>query len=432
MSKTNQSRLFILALDGTPFTLLNELLQNGIMPNLKKLTEGSLFKQMDSVIPPVSSSAWASFLTGTTPDKHGILGFVDRDPATMDWILPNAAHLRKQTLWQKYSAQNKRVFSMNVPVTYPPKPVNGISICGFLGTDIVKGTYPAEIGFLLKARGYRIDANTELAKKDLNLFLDDLFSVLEKRIETLWHFYHQETWDVFMAHIMETDRLHHFFYEYYEQRDLRFYEVFLNLYRRIDKLIGEITRQIDEQSALLLLSDHGFCTLKYEVYLNKWLAENGFLSFLKSNPVSLKDVSPQSLAYSLYPGRIYMNVRGREAFGQITPGIEYEQVRNRLMDSLKQLRDPQGKTVVKQILRREEVYPLAGADAFNRLPDLIVIPEKGYDFKGNLQHPFLFDKTIFNGTHTSDDAFVLAQKMEMPSGRMAINQLGARLFSFFE
>ncbi len=425
-------RLFILALDGTPFTLLNELIRNGIMPNLKKLTKESVFRQMDSVIPPVSSSAWASFMTGQTPDTHGILGFVDRNPATMDWILPNASHLQTETLWQHYSVQNKRVFTMNVPVTYPPRPVNGISVCGFLGTDITKGTYPADIGLLLKARGYRIDANTELAKQDLNLFLDDLFNVLEKRIETLWHFYHQEPWDVFMTHIMETDRLHHFFYEYYEQRDPRFYEPFLNLYRRIDKLIGTILRQIDEQSALLLLSDHGFCTLNYEVYLNKWLAENGFLSFLKPNPASLKDMSPQSLAYSLYPGRIYLNVRGREASGRITPGIEYEQVRNRLMEALMQLKDPQGKTVVKQVLRREEAYPEAGGDSFSTLPDLIALPEKGYDFKGNLQHPYLFDKTIFNGTHTTDNAFVLAQQTEIPSGRISINRLGAHLFSFFE
>ncbi len=424
-------RLFILALDGTPFTLLNELLQMGIMPHLKKLTEQSVFKSMDSVLPPVSSSAWASFMTGKTPDQHGIMGFVDRDPATLEWVLPNASHLRSQTLWQKYSAQQKRVFTMNVPVTYPPKPLNGISICGFLGSDIVKGTYPAEIGLLLKARGYRIDADTELAKQDLNLFLNDLFKVLEKRIETLWHFYDQEAWDVFMTHIMETDRLHHFFYEYYEQRDPRFYERFLNMYRRLDALIGEILDRTAPQDALLLLSDHGFTTMKYEVYLNKWLQENTFLSFSKPNPLSLQDLTPQSLAYSLYPGRIYLNVRGREAHGRVEQGIEYEQVRNRLINLLRQLKDPQGNFVVKQVLRREEAYPQAGNTAFTQLPDLIVLPEKGYDFKGNLQHPVLFDKTIFNGTHTADNAFVLAHGLSLPPGELAIDRLGASLFSFF-
>ena len=425
-------RLFILALDGAPFRLLNELMQNGVMPNLKQLAERSLFKPMDSVLPPVSSSAWASFMTGQTPDKHGILGFVDRNPATMEWILPNASHLRSETLWQRYSALHKRVFTMNVPVTYPPQALNGISICGFLGADIVKGTYPAEIGLLLKARGYRIDANTELAKHDRNLFLDDLFAVLEKRIETLWHFYNQEAWDVFMVHIMETDRLHHFFYEYYERRDPHFYDRFLSLYRRVDTLIGEIVRKMDDRDTLLLLSDHGFTTMKYEVYLNTWLYENGFLSFRKSNPVSLSEMAPQSLAYSLYPGRIYLNVRGREAYGRLSPGIEYEQERNRLINALKQLRDPQGKPVIQKILRREEAWPGCDQDIFTTLPDLIALPAKGYDFKGNLHHPVLFDKTVFNGTHTADDAFVLAQGLEIPAGRISISQLGAHLFHFFD
>jgi len=424
-------RLFILALDGTPFTLLNELLQNGHMPNLKKLAEQSLFKQMDSVIPPVSSSAWASFMTGKTPDQHGILGFVDRDPATFEWILTNASHLHAATLWQIFSEQKKRVFTMNVPVTYPPKPINGISICGFLGSDIRQGTYPAEIGMLLKARGYRIDANTELAKRDLNLFLDDLFAVLEKRIETMWFFYTQERWDVFMTHIMETDRLHHFVWEYYERRDPHFHDRFLNLYRLADTLIGKIIKTIDKNTALLLLSDHGFCSLKYEVYLNKWLADNGFLSFTKANPLSLKDMTAQTRAYSLYPGRIYLNVTGREPFGRISPGIEYEQTRNHIIAALELLNDPEGKSVVKQVLRREEAYPQADSDMEKILPDLIVLPNYGYDFKGNLQHPCLFDKTIFNGTHTPDDAFVMAHQMELPQKRFSVDQLGKYLSSFF-
>ena len=82
------NRIFILALDGTPYTLLKKLIAGNRMPNLKRLVEEADFKQMDSVIPPVSSVAWASFMTGSQPREHGIYGFVERDPETMNWYVP--------------------------------------------------------------------------------------------------------------------------------------------------------------------------------------------------------------------------------------------------------------------------------------------------------------------------------------------------------
>ncbi len=427
-----KSRLFILALDGTPFTLLQRLFREGVMPNLKKLAEGAVFKQMDSVQPPVSSSAWASFMTGKTPAQHGILGFVDRTPADMNWYVPNADHLRAKTIWEILSEQGKRVFVMNVPVTFPPKPINGISICGFLGNDIRKGTWPPEIGTLLKARGYRIDADTELAKTNLSAFMEHLFTVLEKRFETMRSFYAQEHWDVFMTHIMETDRLHHFFWEYFEQGHTAYKARFLDLYRRIDWEIGRILAESGEDSAFLLLSDHGFCTLHYAVYLNRWLADNGYL-FFKSNPPSdLHNIAPHSRAYSLYPGRIYLNLKGRERDGSVEQGLPYEQLRTELAQRLKTFLDPAGRPVVKQILRREEVYPEASAAEAAMLPDLIAIPHKGYDLKGDLWHASLIDKTVFNGMHTEDDAFVLAKDILIPEGRFSIDTLFKAVEGFFD
>ena len=416
-------RLFILALDGTPFTLLQKLTADGIMPNFKKLKSESDFRQMDSVNPPVSSSAWASFLTGATPDQHGILGFVERNPADMDWFVPNTKHLLKSTLWQALSEQGKRVFSMNVPLTYPPQSINGISICGFLGTDITKGTYPPEIGTMLKGRGYRIDVDTELAKRDSSGFLDQLFEVFEKRMEIMWHFYGQEKWDVFMAHIMETDRLHHFFWEYYELKQEPYYTRFIELYRRIDRKIGKILNEMEHDSALMILSDHGFCTLKYSVYLNRWLVQNGYLHFSKDKPETLKDISNNTKAYSLYPGRIYINLKGREMHGSIGPGLEYEQLRTELTQRMQQFTDPVGLPVIKEVVRREEVYPESNQSSSDLLPDLIAIGHEGYDLKGNLLHPLMFDKTIFNGMHTMDDAFILGKGIGLPSGRFSIAQL---------
>ncbi len=433
-------KLFVLALDGVPFTLLQNQIQNGLMPNLRRLADRYGLRQMDSVIPPVSSVAWASFMTGELPHKHGIWGFVDRDPFTMDWFVPRTDRLRVPTLWERLSKLKKRVFVMNVPLTTPPRPVNGIIIGGFLETDINKATYPPQIAALLKARGYRIDADTEIAKQDLTAFVRHLNDVLDKRIETMWHFWQRELWDFFMLHVMETDRLHHFLWEYAANNDPHFGPLFNAFYTKIDHFIGRVWEAVSDTHSLLLLSDHGFTTLKKEVYLNRWLYDNGYLSFSGHLPQSLKDMHPASKAYSLYPGRIYVNLIGREKIGSVQAGVEYERLTERITQELTNLLDPEtGTPVIKSVNRSTDVLmektvisgkgiSQDGAGAY--LPDLIAVPNEGYDLKGNLWHPRLFDKTHFNGMHTSDDAFLLSAGVPLPDERLAIHTLMSHILNF--
>src|SRR3989304_1313835 len=102
-----ERRIVFLGLDGTPYTFLTRLVREGQMPNVANLlAEGSL-APMHSVHPPVSSVAWSSFMTGSNPAKHGIFGFVDRDPATYKTYIPTARHMKSQTLWQALSQAGK-------------------------------------------------------------------------------------------------------------------------------------------------------------------------------------------------------------------------------------------------------------------------------------------------------------------------------------
>ena len=190
---SGKRRIFILALDGTPYSLLRRFFSNGFMPNLKQLINENNFRKMRSVLPTVSSVAWSSFMTGKCPLNHGIYGFIDRTPANMDVHVPTAENLKGQMLWEYLSEKNKRVFVMNVPVTYPPRKVNGVLISGFLCTDITKGTYPHRIGRELENACYRIDVDTVKARDDLEGFIKDLLYTYNMRAQTLWKFYQQES-----------------------------------------------------------------------------------------------------------------------------------------------------------------------------------------------------------------------------------------------
>ncbi len=438
MSQVKKKRLFVLSLDGMPCSFVKQAVDSGLMPHLARLLAECDFRQMDSVLPPVSSSAWASFLTGMTPAQHGVMGFVHRDPATMDWFVPRGDALKGETLLKKLSDQGKTVFSMNVPMTCPPTPVNGVVIAGFLADDLNHATYPGQIGTLLKARGYRIDADTELAKKDLTAFVRELHDVLDKRVETMWHFWAQQNWDFFMAHIMETDRLYHFFWELFQQRHPLYASLFEEFHRKIDRLIGEIAARVEQDIALLLLSDHGFTTLKEEVNVNHWLYRQGLLRFNRMPPQSLKDLHPDTKAYALYPGRIFINLQGRERTGSIAPGTPYEELRAYLRRALPEIKNSAGQSVIKQVLNIEELVAqnedtsrLRQFRPHATLPDLLAIPNEGFDLKGRLWDEKLFDKTVFNGTHTFHDAFVAAKNLHLPDRRFAINDLFGLIVNFF-
>lgn len=403
-------KVFVLALDGVPFTLLNQFITNGTMPQLAALTQKGLFKQINSVEPSVSSVAWASFLTGKQPNQHGILGFAERNPATMEWFTPNASHLTLPTLLEALSVKGKSVFSMNVPATYPPKKINGISICGFLGPNLQQGTFPKKEAHFLEEQGYRIDVDTSLAKTHFPDFITDLKQVMEKRIEMMRHYWHSSDWDFFMTHIMAPDRLHHFSYELFENAHPDALVLYRSFYARIDRLIGQVKSMLDKDTTLLMLSDHGFTTLKQEVYLNRWLWENNFLHFNTPFPKSLKDIHPISKAYALYPGRIFLNLKGREKNGSVEAGEQANQVKKELSQQLLLLK--WGKQpVIEKVLTAAELYPNTHSNP--AVADLTAIAHRGFDLKGALWHGKLFDKSHFNGMHSYNNAFFYADEKQL-------------------
>ncbi|MCD6131006.1 MAG: alkaline phosphatase family protein, partial [Candidatus Hydrothermae bacterium] len=124
------SRVFVLAIDGVPFSLLREL---ELFRDL--WGEGDLV-QMDSVLPTLSSVAWTNFQTGRNPGKHGIFGFIDRKLNPFEIYIPLSRDIKSPTVYELISESNLNAISVNIPLTYPPRHIKGIMVSGFLCTDI--------------------------------------------------------------------------------------------------------------------------------------------------------------------------------------------------------------------------------------------------------------------------------------------------------
>jgi predicted AlkP superfamily phosphohydrolase/phosphomutase len=412
-------RVLVIGLDGVPFSLLKSLSGEGRLPNWTKLMESGSMKRMNSVHPCVSSVAWATYMTGKNPGKHNIYGFVDRHPGSMDVFIPTARDMAGKTLWEILSQAGRRVVVINVPLTFPPREVNGILISGFLCPNINKIAYPKEVAGFLKEIGYRIDVDAWQARKSLDRFLEDLHLTLDKRIEAMFHFLEREEWDFFQLHIMETDRINHFLWGLWEGGDTQYGPEFIKYYQKIDAILGRINAGLDGDTCLVVLSDHGFCGMEKEVFLNHWLRQEGWLKFREETPKSVKDIHQESKAYSLIPGRIYVNLAGRESSGSVRFPDEYERVRDDVKGALLAMGDPDsGEMIIEKVFKREELYQ---GPHYNEGPDLVAIPHNGYDLKGNLDKKELTYKGPLVGMHTYDDAFLYIKDVEVRRGD---NQFG--------
>ncbi len=133
-----------------------------------------------------------------------------------------------------------------------------------------------------------------------------------------------------------------------------------------------------------------------------------------TEPQSIEDIHPGSLAFALDPGRIYLNSRDRFKNGALSASAALE-TRMRLRDDLKKLRlaeigirdgiDAEGdEKLFDDAFFREEIYK---GDCIDMAPDIVVIPRRGYDIKASVNANSPTTDDIFTGMHTHDDAFLI-------------------------
>jgi predicted AlkP superfamily phosphohydrolase/phosphomutase len=421
-SKRQGQRVVFIGLDGTPYTFLKRLIDEGRAPNAARLAEQGSLLHMESTWPWVSSVAWSTMMTGVNPGKHNIYGFIDRDPATYKQFIPTSRNMQARTLWEVLSDAGKRVIVVNVPVTYPPRQVNGILVGGFLSPSLEKAVHPPAYLATLQSLGYIVDADPWKARESKDLAIQEVNAVLDARVRTLYHLLEREEWDYLHVHIMETDRLHHFLWQQMEEDHPTYGPAFYDFYQRIDDMLGQVAGKLDGNTTLVWMSDHGFCTVKREVYVNRWLMDKGWLRLRNVPPdrkKGLDEIDPSSVAYSLDPGRVVIRLRGREKDGCVAPGAEYEALRDEIATAALQLQDPDsGELIFQRAFKREELYH---GPYLEQAADLILAPYDGYDPKGTLYKENLtFKGDELVGMHTHHDAMLYVRGQTIPQTRFSV------------
>ena len=429
MTSAQSPRVAVLGLDGLPWSLAQRMMEDGIVPNLASLARESAAGPLDSVAPTVSSVAWTSFNTGVQPGKHGLYGFVKRAPGSWDIGICDTGDIARPMMAEAVSQSGGAAFMMNVPVSTPPREIDGVMVGCFLSSDLDRAVTPPAEAETLRSLNYRIDTDPMLARRDKAAMLEDIRATVTARIDAALHYIKQRRWDFFHVHVMATDRLNHFLLaQALNGGELG--EAFFDCYRFIDGQVGRLLAALGD-APLVVLSDHGFEPIEREVQLSQWMVSAGWTAPAEGGAKHPLDVCPaRTRAYHVIPGQFFLNLEGREPQG-VVPLEEYAAVRQELKSDLLALTDPAtGEAVIDRVWMREEIFWGEGQDgpdgamtseavataggAFGRAPDLVAEPASGYDLKMGLGAQEVYVTTQLEGMHTRRDATLMTRGVDIP------------------
>jgi predicted AlkP superfamily phosphohydrolase/phosphomutase len=408
-----RKKALIIGIDGVPHDLLVGMIEKGAMGGLAAaLKAGHATHRMKASLPEISSVSWTSFMTGVNPGEHGIFGFTHLQPFSYRLHFTSSKDIKAPTFWQTLSKKDsvKKTLILNLPSTYPAFPIEGLLVSGFVAVDFEKAVYPPSYVPLLKKMNYMIDVEAEKARKDKSALYQDILQSLSIRQETALALFDREPWDLALVCVTETDRLHHFFFD---EKDT---ETFDRVYRKIDEMISALYQAAQAkwggEFLFLVLSDHGFCLQKQEVNLNAYLRRAGMLT-LDPRKEYYEKIASGTSAFAMDPGRIYVHDEKRFPRGHVKLS-QVPEVKEELKTLLFELKTQEGEPVLQSVFDRDEIYRGPFTEAG---PDLVCLPNRGYDLKGNLRKNDIFTSDIFTGMHTWDDAVLILpshMKPELP------------------
>ncbi|ESS11530.1 MAG: hypothetical protein A07HR60_01587 [uncultured archaeon A07HR60] len=423
---SDNPRVAFIGIDGVPFSLIEDNPER--FPNLTAIASDGAGSAIDSIVPPESSACWPALTTGVNPGSTGVYGFQDREIGSYDTYVPMGRDVQATRLWDRVTDAGMQASVMNVPVTFPPQRNVQRMVSGFLSPGIDKAAAPEEFRQYLEDDGYLIDANARLGHDDDKTeFIENANRTLERRQSAFMNYLTADDWDLFFGVFMTTDRVNHFLFEHYE-KDGEYREEFLDFYETLDGYIGEIRETIPDDVTLMVASDHGFTTLEYEVNCNEWLRRHDWLDY-QSDPEGLEDIAADARAYSLIPGRFYLNLEGREPNG-VVPEADYESVRDELRADLEEMEAPDGQPVARRVVDGEVAFD---GDHAEIAPDLVIIPENGYDLKsGFSEKDDVFSTGPRNGMHSFENTSLFIDSDEATIGDADLLDIAPTILEFLD
>jgi predicted AlkP superfamily phosphohydrolase/phosphomutase len=467
-----RKRILILGIDSMDRRILDRYIDE--LPNIKRMREEGVNVDFSGVFPPDSPTSWASIFTGKNPAKHGVVFFIDPLEKTGKLIseeIPNET-IRGRTFWDFAGKGGKKVFISLPLLGYPTWEVNGTMIGRATTERDVQMSPPRESGRSLSG----LDGMRGLPGRKPMDFVERGLALMKREKDFALRHLKEDQWDLFFYYSAVLDPMEHNFWNCFDPGDPtyvkgnRFEEIIPNFYREYDKIVGEFLASVGEETAVILLSDHGHMRRPTNtVNVNGALMERGLLRMreprrtLKGAIYKRKDkifamISNRRLgdlaakllrlmpsAKSIFTAPDNIDWENTVAHVSDLSGIKaytyggvvvrkgslgqrsYEDVRGEIIAMLEGLTHPDtGKKLIKWAKRREDLYI---GEHVDRYPDVVFEFQEDYGAGWSLDKTLISKSAAHNihpGSHRQDSPVLVLYNC----GDVALRSGPANLMDF--
>ena len=390
-------KVLVIGLDAADPRLVEMWVGEGRLPNMEMMMREGASGELISTFPPVTVPAWPCFATGTTSAKNGVFGF---------WqTREEMADIKGKLLWEIIGEAGKKVGVMNVPCTYPPKRVNGFMITGLMTPPEERVfTYPEELsGELSLKYSYRIGP---LFREDLydapprgpfdrEVYFEEFMRSENVHAQVAMDLMDEYRPDFMMVVYRSPDEIGHYYWGYmdpehvyyYSEDAAKFRNAIRECYEEVDGIIGRMLRRVDEDTVVIVMSDHGMGPpARKMVNINQILYDMGLLRAKGEDRTLEERIEADGkewadeLTMEMWEswsarwidwsrtkayfrgtgcqdeGGIDINLEGERPFGIVKPGREYEELQDFIISQLKSIEAPDGRNLFSDVRRREEDF----------------------------------------------------------------------------
>ena len=454
-----RARAVVIGLDGVTWTLLDPMIAEGVMPRLGALRKRGAAGTLRSTVPTYTPPAWTSAATGVNPGRHGIYGFMEGHAQYASQGLMHSGRIQAPTIWEIANDQGVRTGIFNLPLTYPPRPLDGWMVSGMLTpgygekrTGFASWGGPGSSAELEKhildwVPGYECDlsANWETDWRDEGLARRALES-LDQRHRALEGLLELDPVDIVFTVLEAPDRLQHVYYRYMDPSDEMFgtragseiRPAIHECFAAVDRIVGLLDDYAGSDGGAVVCSDHGFTAWDVSVHTNALLERWGYLK-MKRGARLMQTRAARSLvplAKRVLPARVargakgrtfaaidwsrtrafaspipqqgvFVNLAGRERFG-IVPTTELATTVRDLVERFKTMRGPDGAPVTDVVHTADKVF---SGDALEGAPDVMpVLRDHRFELDDEVFHrePFTDQSHLPRGVHHPDGIVVVS------------------------
>ena len=363
-----------------PALVFDKLL--GGLPNVRKAMETGLWGRLRSCDPPITVPAWQVMFTGRGPGELGVYGFRSRKGNSYgDFSIVTSKSIKNEAIWDFLGKKGMNSIVSGVPPSYPVRPLKGSMIACFITPDFKKDSvYPES----LKAEIIRITGeypfDVVFRTEDKKAIAKECFEMTEKHFKVFEYLLSKNDWKL-AAHVeIGLDRVQHGFWKYFDsghhlhEPGSEYAGVIPEYYRLLDGWLGRIMEKADEDTLIIVASDHGAKRMKGAFCVNQWLEKEGYLRF-NSRPSAGQKLESADVDWTKtkfwgwggYYTRLFLNIKGREEQGIIEPENTGREIRG-IKEKILNFTGPDGRKWNNRVYEPHEMYENPQGDK----PDLMV------------------------------------------------------------